>query len=52
MTEMETETVQYILDIDLTVLYGKLDDITNILVMVLVVLGLIFGVSLFRHFRK
>lgn len=48
----ETETVQYILDIDLTVLYSKLDDIINVLVIILVVLGLIFGVALFRHFRK
>lgn len=48
----ESETVQYILDIDLTELYGKLDDIINILVVTLTVLGLIFGVCLFRHFRK
>lgn len=48
----ETETVEYILDIDLTELYSKLDDIINILVMSLVVLGLIFGVCLFRHLRK
>ncbi len=47
-----TETVQYILDIDLTELYFKLDDIINILVVILAVLGLIFGVCLFRHFRK
>lgn len=48
----ESETVQYILDIDLTELYFKLDDIINILVVILAVLGLIFGVCLFRHFRK
>lgn len=49
---MESEAVQYILDIDLTQLYGKLDDIINLLVIILVALGLTFGVCLFRHFRK
>lgn len=48
----ESETVRYILDIDLTVLYSKLDDIINILVIILIALGLTFGVLLFRHFRK
>ena len=48
----ESETVQYILDIDLTQLYGKLDDIINLLVVILVVLGFSFGALLFRHMRK
>ncbi len=48
----ETEAIQYIFDIDLTELYVKLDDIINILVVILIVLGLSFGALLFRHFRK
>ncbi len=49
---MSESELPYILDIDLTVLYSKLADITNVLVIILAVLGLTFGVSLFRHFRK
>ncbi len=48
----ETEAIQYYLETDLTELYVKLDDIINLLVVILVVLGLIFGALLFRHFRK
>lgn len=48
----ETESIQYYFDIDLTELYFKLDDITILLVVILVVLGLIFGALLFRYFRK
>ena len=48
----ESEAVQYILEIDLTQLYGKLDDIINLLVVILVALGLSFGTLLFRHMRK
>ena len=48
----ESETVQYILDIDLTEFYSKIGDITNLLVIILVGLGLTFGVCLLRHFRR
>ena len=48
----ESETVQCILDIDLTEFYSKIGDITNLLVIILVGLGLTFGVCLLRHFRK
>ena len=48
----ETEAIQYILEIDLTDLYGMLDTINNILVVILIGLGLCFGALLLLNFRK
>lgn len=37
---------------DITALTEKLDNITDILIVILAVCGLILGSVLFRHFRK
>lgn len=37
---------------DMTAIYERLDNIINILIMLLIVCGMLFGSLLFRHFRK